>query len=182
MSKDSIRNWCDTVNEKVWSIYAFKEWGWIPSLLRESLMMLKEWVEPKRAMLNLGSTLNIGFFISSWCGWHPRERITMQQMDVSRFRGHNTYTLGFINIDLIVGQSGQHTSFMWWTPKWPTTYCSNGLGYITIRLFHPPIINFWRLCRRARESTLMQPSPRFNEMMFIFPRLPISMNWMRMAN
>lgn len=52
----------------------------------------------KRAMLALGSSLNIISLRVLDAVETPRERISRQLVEVSSFRDHSTYTMGFVNL------------------------------------------------------------------------------------
>lgn len=59
-------------------------------------------VELKTAMLNLESSLNtVSLTILDAVGI-SKERITKQSIEVWSFRGHNIYTLVFVDLDLTV--------------------------------------------------------------------------------
>lgn len=57
-------------------------------------------VELNNAMLDLRSLLNIVSLAVLDAIGIPRERITRQPIEISSFRGHNGYAMGFINLNL----------------------------------------------------------------------------------
>lgn len=59
-------------------------------------------VELKRAMLDLGSWLNIISLSVLDAVGVSQDRITRQPIEVSSFRDNCTYTMVFVNLDLIV--------------------------------------------------------------------------------
>lgn len=60
-------------------------------------------IELKRSMVDLGSSLNIISFSVLDVVGIPRDKIARQPIEVSSFRGHSMYTMGFVNLDLTVG-------------------------------------------------------------------------------
>lgn len=60
-------------------------------------------VEDKRVMLDTSCSINIIFLLTLDVIGIPRDKIVRQPMEVSSFRGHKTFTIGFVNLVLTVG-------------------------------------------------------------------------------
>lgn len=107
-------------------------------------------VELKWAMLNLGSSLNIVSLSILDAVGIPRERITRQLIEGSSLRVHNTYNLGFVNIDLAVGTN--QTAHGFHVIECKTTYhlLPESLGYTAKAIpftYHQCLKAIWK-CRR----------------------------------
>lgn len=60
-------------------------------------------VELQSAMLDWGSSINIISLAVLDAVGIPREWITRQPVKVSSFRGHITFSVGFVNLDITIG-------------------------------------------------------------------------------